>query len=254
MKIILQLLIVSLLFITFPSISFSQACTVDGDCDGDECCTAENVCADMNADGDEYISLACGGDDCDDFDSDRYPGNAEVCDVASVDEDCNPDTLGFRDQDGDGYSDAACCNENPDFGSHPSEPEYNCGLDCNDTASNINIEATEACNNLDDDCNGAVDDNVNVTQYMDMDSDGYGMGAGILKCPGTTGYSLLGNDCDDDNVAIKPGAMICDANNPNMILVCDEMGGYVPMACVDECVPQPNGTGYCQQKKVKKAK
>jgi hypothetical protein len=44
-----------------------------------------NVCTD--GDGDGYFAASCGGDDCDDDDSNRYPGNAEVCD--SVDNDCN---------------------------------------------------------------------------------------------------------------------------------------------------------------------
>ena len=80
------------------------------------------------------------------------------------------------------------------------------------------------------------------------------MGFGELMCPGTPGYSLLGNDCDDMNVAIKPGAMMCDAYNPNMIRVCNAIGLYDDELCADECVPQPNGTGYCQQSKVKKFK
>lgn len=63
-----------------------------------------------DADGDGSISIACGGDDCDDRDRNRYPGNVEVCDARGHDEDCNITTFGNRDSDGDGYIDAACFN------------------------------------------------------------------------------------------------------------------------------------------------
>ena len=63
-----------------------------------------------DVDKDGHISTACGGFDCDDADATKYPGNAEVCDADGHDEDCNPTTGGFRDADGDGYSDFKCFN------------------------------------------------------------------------------------------------------------------------------------------------
>lgn len=53
---------------------------------------AQQVCDPDNpdADGDGRISIACeGGDDGDDTDPNRYPGNLEVCDVLDYDEDCD---------------------------------------------------------------------------------------------------------------------------------------------------------------------
>ena len=41
-----------------------------------------------DCDGDGYDDAACGGDDCDDFDSDLNPGAAEAC-VGALDEDCD---------------------------------------------------------------------------------------------------------------------------------------------------------------------
>ena len=70
-------------------------CTVDL-CD-DEIDACVNAAPD--ADGDGVRDAACVdeegtplGDDCDDDDANRFPGNAEVCDEADHDEDCAPET------------------------------------------------------------------------------------------------------------------------------------------------------------------
>ncbi|MEO0398549.1 MAG: putative metal-binding motif-containing protein [Pseudomonadota bacterium] len=63
-------------------------------------------CAD--ADGDGSQDAACGGDDCDDNNPNRYPGNVEVCDVYGIDEDCDPRTWGEVDRDDDGWFAASC--------------------------------------------------------------------------------------------------------------------------------------------------
>lgn len=67
-------------------------------------------------DGDGFRDAYCGGDDCDDSDPGRYPGNTEWCDPNGKDEDCNDATFGPKDADGDGYTDAFCngndCDDN----------------------------------------------------------------------------------------------------------------------------------------------
>lgn len=72
-----------------------------------------NDCRDAcpDRDGDGHADHACGGDDCDDNDSARYPGNLEVCDFAGHDEDCNETTFGVLDLDRDGQTDARCWNK-----------------------------------------------------------------------------------------------------------------------------------------------
>ena len=80
----------------------SQAAAQSADPEGSACTT--------DADGDGVIAIACGGYDCDDSDSRRYPGHTEVCDAQGVDEDCDLSTPGFLDTDGDGDAPQACWN------------------------------------------------------------------------------------------------------------------------------------------------
>ena len=60
--------------------------------------------------------------------------------------------------------------------------------DCNDSDAEINPDASEISNYLDDDCDGIVDDE---TPTFDDDGDG---------------YTEEGGDCDDSNLAISPDA------------------------------------------------
>ena len=152
-----------------------------------------------DADGDGAADSSCGGTDCDDTDPERFPGNPEVCDDGH-DEDCDPSTLGV-DADGDGLYPIACCNGDA------------CGTDCNDASREVNPEATEVCNGVDEDCDGSVDEGVLLTLYPDLDGDGFGDGAGevVMACAVTDGFSTRSTDCDDGNAARNPGiAEVCD--------------------------------------------
>lgn len=55
----------------------------------------------------------------------------------------------------------------------------------------------------------------------------------------------LGNDCDDDNPAIVPGAQHCISATDYEI--CQEDGDWsLKATCPGQgCVAQPNGTGIC---------
>jgi hypothetical protein len=86
-----------------------------------------NNCKTPDGDGDGHRAIACGGDDCNDNDSSRYPGNTEVCDANGHDEDCDPTTFANAqtadgDRDFDGYQSVHCYNTFPNGGSYPSTP------------------------------------------------------------------------------------------------------------------------------------
>ena len=209
----------------------SQVPDADGDGFGDASCT--------DAEGEPL------GTDCDDGDANRFPGNLEVCDDAGHDEDCDPSTRGGLDADGDGFESAECCNPLPGGGT-------SCGDDCDDGRRQVNPSGTEVCDGIDDDCDGRVDEGVQVMTYADADRDGEGDPAtAMMACAGVAGRVSNGTDCDDTRVDRRMGQPeICDGVDNDCDDRIDEMAGPVPwyrdadgdgfgtpMEVVESCTP-----------------
>jgi hypothetical protein len=204
------------------------------------------ACPTPDADGDGARSIACGGDDCDDSDPERFPGNTEVCDAADHDEDCDALTFGDRDGDGDGQADATCCNE--------EAGTRHCGNDCDDTRVGVHVDAPEVCNAIDDDCDTAVDEGVGIVFYEDCDGDGVGASVPMTLCtPSTCGIHAAvtsTGDCDDAHPMVRPGASgLCDCTPAHAY---DADGdGHVTLACGgDDCedafaMIAPGAAGAC---------
>ncbi len=171
-----------------------------------------------DADGDGHGPVDCGGDDCDDADATRYPGAPEVCDAMGHDEDCDPDTFGARDVDGDGVDSDTCCNGSA------------CASDCDDARRGTNPSVPEVCDALDNDCDGVVDEGLRVELYFDRDHDGVGViGARELACPGAPGFASAAGDCDDESAAVRPtAAEICDMIDNDCDGIVDEFTLSVP--------------------------
>ena len=92
--------------------------------------------------------------------------------------------------------------------------------DCDDENPLINPDAVEICDNIDNDCNGMIDDGLEIfTYYVDADGDTYGDANNpkdtcALAAP--MGYSANNMDCDDTNPEINPDAIeVCDNTDNN---------------------------------------
>jgi hypothetical protein len=143
--------------------------------------------------------------DCDDADPTVHPGATESCN--EQDDDCDGDidedvTLPWwPDLDGDGHGagtpEQAC-----------EAPDGTVGLDddCDDADPAISPSAGEACNGIDDDCDGDVDEDVLVEVYADADADGWGDAAAPdFGCPDDEGTTTTAGDCDDSDPYVHPG-------------------------------------------------
>lgn len=112
-------------------------------------------------------------------------------------------TAYYADSDEDGYGAGE-----PQYGCEPIEGLVTQAGDCDDTNAAINPGAPEVCDNLDNNCNGQVDDGLPIlTYYEDTDGDGYGINESTFSgCSQPAGYATQGGDCDDSNASIHPGA------------------------------------------------
>lgn len=201
---------------------------VDDDCDGaiDDGLDAGSWYDDADADGfgvDSTPVIDCAqppgtaeeSGDCDDTNSERFPGATEVCD--GLDDDCDGELpWDEMELDGDGWlsCDGDCWPHNPDAypgapelcdgydddcdGDHSGEEDADgdgfrvCDGDCNDDAAAAYPGAPQVeCDGLDNDCDGVIS-----ADEADADGDG------VMRCSG---------DCDDADGSREPRALeVCD--------------------------------------------
>jgi len=105
--------------------------------------------------------------------------------------------------------------------------------DCDDNNSAVNPNAQEICDDVDNNCDGQIDEGLKTTFYEDADGDGYGNPQVTTKaCSQPSGYVANNTDCDDTNAAVNPGATEikkngidddCNASTPD-----DDTGANLP--------------------------
>ena len=157
-----------------------------------------------DVDGDGYDDLIVGayGDDDDGY----YSGSAYHFFGS-----CR--TSWYADADADGYGDAL---DSVDACTQPTGYVTD-STDCDDADSAINPGATELCDSVDNDCDGAIDDadsgvTGQSTWYIDGDGDGYGSTFRTwVACVPPSGYVDNDDDCDDRDAAMNPAITeVCD--------------------------------------------
>jgi putative metal-binding protein len=197
-------------------------------------CTAKTFYLDGDGDGVgrmDFTKLGCAdtppemfvaqAGDCDDFNEKTYPSAPEICNLVDdncdgqVDENVPPVEL-WPDADSDGYYDART--------EKMGEPKMGCaGLkgwaalsgDCQPNDPAVNPGVVEVCNDVDDDCDGDVDERVRPTcgegwcrrESLSCDAQYCKPGDPVAeKC------NYIDDDCDgeiDEDPNMCPAGQIC---------------------------------------------
>jgi len=158
-------------------------------------------CDPADNDGDGFMPDS----DCNDNDPNINPAAVEMCD-------------GYVDNNCDGNYDLTCWDADND-GDGQTENQG----DCDDRDPHNFTGNSETCDGMDNDCDSVADNGLT----FDVDGDGY---SSTTSCSGSK------DDCNDNDVAINPGAVeICDDIDNN----CD--------GSKDENLTQPSicGVGEC---------
>jgi hypothetical protein len=224
-----------------PSVSTdaSEVCDgIDNDCDG---LMLPDEMSDADLDG---VPTCL---DCDDADPERFPGNPEVCD-GIVDNDCDGRPTDIdADLDNDGFS---VCEGDPDDDDDARFPPtflwyadgdgdgVGAGTpvssttrppghvvqngDCDDAAPAVFPGALDdACDGVDQNCNGIDGDDATnpPVYYFDGDGDGFGRStASIEACDAPAGFVAADGDCNDGDPDTFPGAPeLCDGRDNDCV-------------------------------------
>lgn len=134
-----------------------------------------------------YAALA---GDCNDADGTVYPGAPEPCVFGGQDNNCDGSDPTI-DNDGDSWISCA---------------------ECDDGNGLVYPGGFEFCDDLDNDCDGVIDDGALLSWHPDFDFDGYGNpDVTVQDCIAPPGFVADATDCDDSQSSVHPGLVeLCD--------------------------------------------
>jgi len=193
-------------------VSCDHSIDADGDGVGDDCDRCEGFDDTLDFDGDRYPDDCdnCPDDaqpnqrdededgygylcECDDVDPLVFPGAEEICD--GVDNDCDGtvdvgapgDNIWYMDSDLDGEGDP----DDSVVDCLPPSGYVDNDVDCDDSDSTVNTQAVEACDPIDNNCDGDVNEGLDCDPVDDEDLPSVpDMGCGCQTGPAPLG--LLG--------------------------------------------------------------
>lgn len=251
----------------------------DGSTDGADAADQTDWYEDVDGDGygdvsvtiaacDQPVGYVSTSGDCDTANATAFPGGTETCD--SLDNDCDGtiddgvQSKFYADADGDSWGSATTyvedctapsgyvednsdCNDadaemNQDDAD--SDGETTCDGDCDDGDSAANTGETESCDEIDNDCDGTVDEGVTTRFYEDADGDLWGSSTVFRdECSAPVGYVTDNSDCDDSSVLLnnddtdRDGYSTCDGDcdDTDITLDLDDMDGDGYTSCDGDC-------------------
>lgn len=232
----------------------------DDDCDGETDEPEKEICDgydnDCDGEADEDLpDLTCGVGECkyvtpscvlgiEQICYDKLGATTEVCD--DKDNDCDGQTDERCDEDKDGF-----CTTLMSCLGKPKICPKGC-FDCNDHKKEVNPEAKEVCNGIDDDCNGNIDDGFadfdgdKIANCVDFDDDNDGVADIDDNCPLNPNPEQLDTDGDG-------AGNVCDLDDDGDGVLDDGDGSGNPSDnpcqtgmfewCDDNCPLVKNGKG-----------
>ena len=114
------------------------------------------------------------------------------------------------------------------------EDGYAEDVDCDDHNDRVHPDAVESCNEVDDDCDDAVDESVGDLWYDDADGDLHGDPSTERQGCEAEGGVASSDDCDDSDTQVHPGAAeTCDGVDQDCDAQVDEDAADAPEWFID---------------------